>query len=137
MMQSVEAAREATQATGDYSRERTHGGAQVEELMEADPKIDAPSISTTLNLNNSRTRVDARIGTNAPNTETDIHAYSVSDSEGDRGRTNIKRYDKEGNLVYEHRFKSPETAQKFAAKIGEQVTARAVAKAASQEEKVA
>lgn len=129
MNASVDAARQATQALeGGYDKDYLYGINKKEELMQVG--YEGPSIKTSKHFNS---RVDARTETTGPNTSTDIHAYDVQDRMGDYAATSIRRYDNDHNLVYEHRFKSPETAQKFAAKIGEHVTKRALAATAGSE----
>ncbi len=139
MMQSLDATRQATRALGvtnvggGYQRDTLSHGTVVEDMGVGyrGPHISTDKRRSQLidrhgNKDRWDFRVDARTKTTSPGTSSEIHAYDATDNIiGDRGRVSIKRYDNDNNLVYEHKFKNRETAQKFVAKIGEHVTNRA------------
>ena len=127
MYDAVAEAREATQELGPVSRIHTIDG-KTEFLKGG--HYHAPNVNVT--QGRREVRVDATNEfTTSTGTRSLYHAYDTNHPfrpEDNTAGTVIQRQTENGE-TYTHRFKNPETAQKFATLIAKQVTRRNQAKA--------
>lgn len=142
MLQNVDAARAATQASGQYE-EWKHSDFTTTEQMRASNsgyvegqgfKADSVEIKAQMeNRGPNSHRIDANVYKETPDGgSVSYHAYDSKDPNSytrqEYGGVVIQRRDSDNRLVSERNITNPDSVRKFIGKIASQVTERAEAK---------